>query len=213
MKLLLPLLLLLPLSAHAAWQTPGVPTAEMAQAQPAVQASVSTQTAYFPITAEDIGAAVAEQLKLQAVEQKAQVSLAAGTPATLYSADHPLKVAIHALQIDAQSHRWQAQAYMLAGGKTEMVKPVSGTYLALVDVPVLSRQLSKGDIIEQKDITVKAVPDKFLRKDSITDAKLLLGQSLRATISADRPIRRGRSAHPSSSKRASPLPSPIPANS
>jgi flagella basal body P-ring formation protein FlgA len=190
---------------HAAWQTPGISTVDMAQAAPAPGLTASVSAPYFPVTADDVGNAVAEQLKLQAVEKKAQVSLAAGTPTILHSADHPLKITIHALQIDPQSHRWQAQVYMLSNGKTEMVKPVSGTYLALVDVPVLNRQLGRGDIIEAKDLTTKAVPDKFLRKDSVTDASMLIGQSPRATISAERPIRQGEISSPVVVKKGDPV--------
>ena len=179
-------------SAHAAWQSPGMPTTAIATAQnvpaPGITTSVS-ESSYFNITAADISKAVAEQIQLQAVETKADVSMAAGSPQVLYSADHPLKLTIHALQIDPQSKRWQAQAYILSGGKTETVKPVSGTYVALIDVPVLTRQLGRGDVIEQADLGTKSIPDRLMRKDIVTDAKQLLGQSPRAIISANRPIR------------------------
>jgi flagellar basal body P-ring formation protein FlgA len=184
--------------AKAAWQTPGTPTEALATAQnvPAVGITTSVHSAYFNITAEDVGKAVSEQLQLQAVEKKADVALTAGSPSIIYSADHPLKLSIHALQIDPESRRWQAQAYILAGGKTEIVKPVSGNYTPLVDVPVLTRQLGKNDVIEAKDLSSKAVPERFMRKDTVTDAKQLIGQSPRTIISADRPIRQGEVSSP-----------------
>lgn len=186
------------MSASAAWQTPGTPTEVIATAQatPPVGITATLAPAYFNITADDVGKAVAEQLRLQAVTQKADVSLAAGSAGILHSANHPLKVVIHALQIDTQSRRWQAQANIVAGSKTETVKPVSGTYMPLIDVPVLTRQLSKTDVIEEKDIGSKAIADRFMRKDMITDAKLLIGQSPRSMISADRPIRAGEVSSP-----------------
>jgi flagellar basal body P-ring formation protein FlgA len=184
--------------ATAAWQTPGTPTSVIAVAQaiPPVGITTTVNPSYFNITADDVSKAIAEQLQLQAVEKKADVSLIAGTPSILYSADHPLKISIHALQIDTQSRRWQAQAYILAAGKTETVKPVSGSYIPLVDVPVLKRQLAKTDVIEEKDLGSKAIPDRFVRKDTVTDAKLLIGQSPRSIISADRPIRQGEISSP-----------------
>ncbi|MBX9726659.1 MAG: flagellar basal body P-ring formation chaperone FlgA, partial [Rickettsiales bacterium] len=144
----------------------------------------------------DVGKAVAEQLQLQAVEKKADVALTAGSPNIIHSADHPLKLMIHALQIDPESRRWQAQAYILAAGKTEMVKPVSGNYTPLVDVPVLTHQLGKNDVIEAKDLSSKAIPERFMRKDTVRDASALIGQSPRAIISADRPIRQGEVSSP-----------------
>ncbi len=194
------LLFFSPLAAHAAWQTPGIATSEIAAVAeapaPGVTATLSAPAPYFTITNEDVGTAIAEQLKLQAVEKKAQVTLTPGQSPVLYSADHPLKIAIHALQIDANAHRWQAQVYVLSNGKTEIVKPVSGTYVAMIDVPVLTHQLGRTDVIEEKDLSTKSVIDKFVRKDTVTDAKSLIGQSPRAVISADRPIRQGEISSP-----------------
>lgn len=188
------LILALALPAHATWQAPVASTtqeiaASQQMAQAGINTTISAPTAYFNITAEDVSKAIAEQMQLQAVEQKATVAMAAGTPQVLYSADHPLKIAIHALQIDNQAKRWQAQVYILANGKTETVKPIAGTYTAMVDVPVLTRQLGRTDVIEQADLTTKSIPDRQLRKDTVTDASKLLGQSPRAVISANRPIR------------------------
>ncbi|MDX2095634.1 MAG: flagellar basal body P-ring formation chaperone FlgA [Alphaproteobacteria bacterium] len=185
-------------AAVAAWQTPDVPTESIATAQatPAPGITATVRNAYFNITAEDISRAIAEQLQLQAVEKKAEVMLAAGSPAVFHSADHPLKLSIHALQIDPNSRRWQAQAYILAGGRTEIVKPISGSYVPMVEVPVLTHQLGRNDIIDKGDLGSKAVPARFVRKDMITDAGMLLGQSPRMIISADRPIRRGEISSP-----------------
>lgn len=102
------LLWLLSGAANAAWQTPGTPTEALATAQavPPVGITATVTNAYFNITPDDVGRAVAEQLQLQAVENKAEVTLTAGTPAVLHSANHPLKVSIHALQVDTASRRW-----------------------------------------------------------------------------------------------------------
>ncbi|MFZ4541332.1 MAG: flagellar basal body P-ring formation chaperone FlgA [Rickettsiales bacterium] len=198
------------LQAQAAWETPGISTPQMAIAQASqpigLTATISSPaSSYFNISADDVSKAVALQLQLQAVETKAEVSLAAGSPNVIYSADHPLKVVIHSLQVDTQSRRWQAQANILANGKTETVKPVSGIYVALVDVPVLTRQLSRTDIIEAQDITTKSVQDRFIRKDTVTDAKTLIGQSPRATISTNRPIRMTEISSPVLVKKGSPV--------
>lgn len=188
-------MLLVTSPVHAAWQTPGTATTqEIAAAQEMPQqtgitTSISAPTSYFNITTDDVSKAIAEQMQLQAVEQKASVAMSAGSPQVLYSADHPLKLTIHALQIDQRSKRWQAQAYILANGKTETVKPISGTYMALIDVPVLTRQLGRNDVIEQGDIAIKSIPDRQLRKDTVTDVAKLIGQSPHAVISANRPIR------------------------
>lgn len=191
------------LSAHAAWEVPNTPTDNMNVPAPGVTATVSN--AYFRITQEDVGKAVAEQLKLQAVEQNAEVFLTTGTPGILYSADHPLKVAIHSLQIDATAKRWQAQAYILGNGQTEIVKPVSGTYLSMIEVPIVTRQLGHSDVIEAKDLSTKSFPERQLRKDTVTDPKQLIGQSPRTMITPDRPIRTTEISSPVLIKKGEPV--------
>ncbi len=181
---------------HAAWQSPNAgPVA--AGASPATGiAPASSPTPYFTITPNDVAMAVAKQLQLQAVEEHPQVTLAAGTPPTLYSANHPLSITIHALQIDTASKRWQAQAYIVANGKTETVKPISGIYAGMINVPVLIHQVTRNERIEASDLSQKLVPSRLVRKDTITDASQLIGQSPRAVISADRPIRQSEVSAP-----------------
>lgn len=184
------LLSLSPLAAHAAWETPTAPTSQIAEQSklPAPGITATVREPFYKVTTNDISEAVAEQLASQGVEAKAEVMLAPGTPTVLHSADHPVKVVIHTLQIDPNSKRWQAQANFVAGNVTESVKPIGGTYSALIDVPVLTRQFTKNDVIEEADIRIRSVPSRLLRKDTVTDKSVLLGQSPRNGISPDRPI-------------------------
>ena len=177
--------------AHAAWQTPGMPTQVLAQQQatPALGISATVSEPYFKITADDVAKAVTAQLLQQGVENKPEAMMNAGTPQVIYSADHALQVAIHALQIDPTTKRWQGQAYIISNGQTETMKPVSGFYESMVDVPVLNRQVQAHDVIVDGDISLRSMPERQLRKDTITDKKLLIGQSPRSIISAQRAIR------------------------
>ncbi len=198
-KSLLILALIPVASAHAtSWQT----AANVDVAPVTVQLP---DKAYFTITAEDIAKEVARQLKLQAIEPAADVTVSAGSPKIIHSADHPLELTILALQIDPDSKRWQGQANIRAGGKTETVKPVSGIYTPLTEVPVLKQQVGRTDVIEENDIATKLIPTRQVRKDTITDAKQLIGQSPRATITADRAIRQMEVSSPIVIKRGSPV--------
>lgn len=182
--LILPLLLGSGFADAANWQ--------IAATEPATAATAAMPAApssYFQITAADVEKEVARQLQLQAIEQHADVSLGAGLPRVIHSADHPLELTIHALQIDVDSKRWQGQANVRAGGKTETVRPVSGIYTPMVEVPVLKQQVGRTDIIEASDLGTKLVPQRLVRKDTVTDASQLIGQSPRATITSERPVR------------------------
>lgn len=184
--------------ALAAWQTPGVPTAQMDAPAPGITATISAPQPqdYFTITGMDVAKAVAQQIEVQGLEKKADVQVMGGNSAIIYSANHPITLVIHSLQIDPQSRRWQGQAYLLAGGKTESVKPIGGNFTALVEVPTLTRQLSRGDVIEASDIAMKAVPDRLVRKDTVTDPNKLVGLSPRSMVSANRPLRMNEVASP-----------------
>jgi flagella basal body P-ring formation protein FlgA len=190
-------------SAMAAWETPGATALEMQTAQ--VVTSSGLNNNYFSITADDVASEVAKQLKLQAVEANADVSLSAGSPKVIHSANHPLQLTVHALQIDPHAKRWQAQANVRANGKTETVKPISGVYVAMIEVPVLKHQVGRTDVIEATDIHTKLVPERLVRKDTVTDAKQLIGQSPRAVISAARPIRAGEVSSPQLVKKGQPV--------
>lgn len=192
--LLIAMAVLAALPAHAAnWQTP----AEAAQfaamesgTMAPVAAPISTATPrFFQISKQDVGDAVAKQMQQQGFRQQVTATVDPSAETVLHSADHPLKLAIHALQVDTESRRWQAQAYVLNGNTTEVVKPITGRYDATLSVPVLTRQLRAGDVIESADIEMRTVPERQLRKDTVTDSAKLIGQSPTRMISAGRAIR------------------------
>lgn len=186
-------------TAHAAWQTP----AEAAGMQMAANDSPTTssvtvtqQPAYFAVTNDDVANEVARQLQNQGFRDGVKATLNAGSAPVLHSANHPLKLVIHGLQVDTNTNLWQGQAYVMDGSKTEVVKPVAGRYEAVVEVPVFIRQVRRGDIIEQSDLEIRKVPERQLRKDSITDISHLIGNTPVRMISPARPIRMGEISAP-----------------
>lgn len=179
-------------SAHAAWQTPAEAAGlQMAAAETTAPSSITVtqKPAYFAITSDDVANEVARQLQGQGFRDGVKASVNAGTSPVLHTANHPLKLVIHALQVDTDANIWQGQAYIMNGSTTEIVKPVAGRYDSVATVPVLTRQLRKGDIIEQADLEFKKIPERQLRKDSITDAARLIGNSPIRMISPGRAIR------------------------
>lgn len=63
-------------------------------------------------------------------------------------------------------------------------------------MPVLTRQLRTGDIIEASDLTSKTIAARQLRKDTITETRFLIGQSPVRAISPGRPMRSGEVTQP-----------------
>ncbi len=186
--------------ANAAWQTPGeAAQLQLAANEPIAASSAITVTqrpAYFAISNDDVAKEVARQLQSQGFRDGVKATVNPGTAPVLATANHPLKLVIHALQVDTEANLWQGQAYIMDGDKTEVVKPIAGRYDSVVTVPVLTRQLRKGDVIEEGDLELKKVTERQLRKDSITDITRLIGNSPIRMISPGRPIRSAEISSP-----------------
>jgi flagella basal body P-ring formation protein FlgA len=144
---------------------------------------------FFTITMRDVEKKVAEAMVEDSVAEEVEVLVLPSGMPMLHKADHPIELVIHSLQVNPDSKRWQAEAYVVANGKTETVKPIAGRYDEMVKVPVLSRQMGNKDVIELEDIEFKLMPSRKLRKDTVTDSDQLLGKSARKLISAERMIR------------------------
>lgn len=159
--------------------------------QPAAEGlkPLPARPAYFNITMKDVERKVAESMVEDGVAEHVEVNvMPSGTP-VFFKADHPIALVVHALQIDPGAKRWQAEAYVVADGKTQTVRPIAGRYDEMVNVPVLSRQMGPKDIIAMEDIEFRLVASRKLRKDTVTDVDQLLGKSARRLISGDRMVR------------------------
>lgn len=189
--------------AHAGWQTPAEAMQIAAVDTPAAAQNVTVkgQPAFFTITNDDVAAAVASQLQGQGFRDGVKATVNPGNSPVIASADHPLKVVIHALQVDTDAKLWQGQAYIMDGDKTESMKPVAGRYDSVLTVPVLTRQLRKGDVIELADIEMRKIPERQLRKDSVTVAAQVVGKSPLRIISPGRPMRLAEISSPTMVKK------------
>lgn len=182
------LLLLLPAATNAAqWMAPEqvAATRQMQDVSPLPLPARS----YFEISQRDLEEAVARQLEEQGIAEHVRATAQPGSVPVLFRADHPLRLNVLALQVDPDAKRWQAQAYILAAGKTLKVTPVAGRYDEMIAVPVLTRQITDRDVIEAADLDEVMMPSARLRKDTVTEPGALVGKSARRVISARRPIR------------------------
>ncbi|MFZ4124836.1 MAG: flagellar basal body P-ring formation chaperone FlgA [Rickettsiales bacterium] len=157
--------------------------------QLAALAPLPNQPTYFNITMKDVEKKVAEAMVGEGVAEHVETNvLPSGTP-LLYKANHPIELVVHALQVDPDAKRWQAEAYIIADGKTEAVKPIAGRYDEMMRVPMLTRQMGMKDVITLDDLEMRLVPSRKLRKDTVLDVDHMIGKSARRMISADRMIR------------------------
>lgn len=176
--------------AHAeGWVSPAQYAAAKNPAAGQAMEPLSSNPTYFSITAKDVEKKVAENMAADGVAEQVEVNLLPSGIPVLYKTNHPIQLVVHALQIDPDAKRWQAEAYIMSEGKTESVKPVSGRYDELVKVPMLVRQMGSKDVISMEDIELRLVPARKLRKDTVLDVDQLIGKSARQMISANRMMR------------------------
>jgi flagella basal body P-ring formation protein FlgA len=191
MKYLLSALVMVSITS-AAQAGDWIPVQEYAAAKQQAAAPIAPLPStgdYFNITMQDVEKKVAEAMIEQGVAEHIETNvLPSGTP-ILWKANHPIELVIHALQVNPDAKRWQAQAYVIAAGKTETVQPIAGRYDELVNVPMLTRQMGSKDVIEMDDLDLRLVASRKLRKDTIIDVDQVLGKSARRMISAERMIR------------------------
>lgn len=66
---------------------------------------------------------------------------------------------------------------------------VTGQVHSMIEVPTLSRRLSKGDVIEEHDIAWVRLRADRTQRDILTDAQDLIGKTPKRLLRAERPIR------------------------
>lgn len=178
-------------AARAAEWTPIEQIAAAKQATPGDRIAPLPDRHYFEISTKDLEHAAAILLQEQNLAEQIRASvLPSGTP-IFYRADHPITLKLVGMQVDTAAKRWQANAHIIADGKTERVTPVSGRYDELIAVPVLRRQITNRDVIEAADLETQMIASSKLRQDIITEESGLIGHSARRIISAGRAIRAG----------------------
>lgn len=59
-----------------------------------------------------------------------------------------------------------------------------------VPVPVLTRRVAVGEVIQASDVTVKQLPARIAAHNTVTDSTLIIGRSARRNLQAETPLQR-----------------------
>lgn len=144
---------------------------------------------FYRITRKDAEAEIATTLAKAGAGEHIQASLIGDVGEVLYQSDKPILLDVANLDYDARSYKWSASLRFIVGNKPVHGIPTAGRYEELVEVPVLNKTISAGDVIAEEDIAYQTMPNRRIRKDTVQDATLLIGKAPRRMISQDRPIR------------------------
>lgn len=144
----------------------------------------------FQFTLSDAEEALSGMLQEQGVAEHVKANVANNRKSVLYKYGKPFSVGIKTLKYDANERTFSANLFFMDQGDVVSAVPVSGTYLEMVEVPMLKQSLAKGQEISEENIQTKLLPVNRLRADTVTDVETLVGKTPRRTISDNRPIRK-----------------------
>jgi flagella basal body P-ring formation protein FlgA len=107
----------------------------------------------------------------------------------------PMSVApsarIERFDLDPRSGRYTATLIAPAEGQALFRGQLSGRFHRMVEMPVPARRLGRDHVIEPQDIVTMRVRDESLGTNLIVDPEKLIGQSVRRSLAAGKPVRQG----------------------
>jgi flagella basal body P-ring formation protein FlgA len=112
-----------------------------------------------------------------------------GSLAMMVPAGQSTEVAVRDVVWDQRNSRFSATVEIPAGSPTATRQRVHGRVFAVTRVPVLTRHLTRGDVISEKDVEWADVREEVARRDIITDPRTMIGQEPRFQLRPGQPVR------------------------
>lgn len=98
-------------------------------------------------------------------------------------------VAVKDLVYDPRMNRFQAVVESPAGAPNSVRFKVAGSVYASARIPVLAHPMGRGEVITEADIQWVDVREEVIRRDVVTNARMLVGQEPRYQLRAGAPVR------------------------
>lgn len=100
----------------------------------------------------------------------------------------PPSIAVQRFQIDPNTHRFSALLVSPDTAPYTVQASVTGRLYELLDVPVPSRRIMRGEVVADRDIEMRQIRTAGLSPNAILDPGLLIGQSARRTLLTGAPV-------------------------
>ena len=102
--------------------------------------------------------------------------------------DAPPTLAIRNLRINEVTGRFSA-ALLAPAERPTVELALTGRAVRVTEVPVMVRRLNRGDVIQPSDVTLAKVATNQIGRDTVTDAKELVGLEATRLLTAGAPVR------------------------
>jgi flagella basal body P-ring formation protein FlgA len=97
-------------------------------------------------------------------------------------------LAIRNLRINELTGRFSV-AVLAPADRPTVEMPLTGRAVRVTEVPVLAHRLNRGDVIQPSDVTLAKVAANQIGRDTMTDAKALIGLEATRLLAAGAPVR------------------------
>lgn len=98
-------------------------------------------------------------------------------------------VKVDGVRLDGRSGRFAAALVVPRGGQSTDRMHVTGRIHEMIDVPVLSRRMARGETIGRGDIETIQMQRDAVPRNAVLDPERLIGQTPRRLLSANAPLR------------------------
>jgi flagella basal body P-ring formation protein FlgA len=134
------------------------------------------------VTHDQIEAELLTALASQGVPGDAQIELANRGAQIMVGVGVPLQIGVRDLFYDARYKRFSATVEVPANSPSATRLRITGRVFQTVDVPVVARQINRGDVITERDVSWAKVREDMVRRDTATDLGQLVGLTPRQSI-------------------------------
>lgn len=134
------------------------------------------------VTHDQIEAELLTALAGQGVAGDSQIELANRATQVVVPVGVPLQIGVRDLFYDNHYKRFTATVEVPANSPSATRIRVTGRVFQTVDVPVLSRQVSRGDVIAARDISWAKMREDTIRRDIAIDPSQIVGMTPRQLV-------------------------------
>lgn len=140
------------------------------------------------IGADAILAELTGALRNYSGDNELKIDLDNRTPMLHVALDAAPTLSIRNLRINEATGRFTA-AVMAPADRPTVELPITGRAVRVTEVPVLTRRFDRGDVIRLGDVVTAKVAMNLVGRDTMTDAKEMIGLEATHPLAAGTPIR------------------------
>ena len=145
---------------------------------------------------DEIEDALIDRFRAQGYQDNFEIEFRQREPKIHVATNEPATIGIEGLSITNSTGRFIATLLIPADKANAKRFRLTGRIHRLIQIPVISRRLNRGDVIRKNDIEWISIREKKLRRGFIQTEEEILGKAARRFIAAKTPLTTGHLQRP-----------------